>query len=100
MTTTVDQLAEETASIQSGYVRLPLSAIRHNLVENVDLFIQSDHTAAPQLYRSANYPVSSSDFDELESRGCKSLYVSENNFATIEQELFDSLEEVVANEKI
>lgn len=100
MSTTLKKKPESNLKHLDGFVRIPVSAIRHNLVANVDLYVKSKHRGTPTLYRGAHYQVSPSDFEELERRGCKGLFVTDASFGEIEKELFDSLEDVVANDDI
>lgn len=82
------------------FIKIPLNALRLRVVENVDLYcLRPDH-ATPVLYRSGNYPLHSRDIDELERRGHEALYVSYSSFSDIQKQLFESLEELMADERI
>ena len=83
-----------------GFVRIPLSAVRHKVVQNVELYLRRNQRETPVLYRGADYPMGPEDCGELERRGHKALYVTSSRFSSVEKELFDSLEQFVANESI
>lgn len=75
-------------------------AIRLQLVDNVDLYCKPQDGNTPILYRSANYPLSDHDLEELQRRGQDALYVSPTCFADVQKRLFDSLEEFVADDRM
>lgn len=91
----------KTAPVDTrAFVRLPLSAVRFELVKNVDLYCLPNNRTVPVLYRSGKYPISEHDIHELERRGQDCLYVTSSTFAALEKDLFNSLEEIVVQEDI
>ena len=100
MAATLQERKQASLTDLRSFVRLPLSAVRFNLVKEVDLYSLSKDRSAPVLYRSSKYPISNRDIEELERRGHKCLYITSAAFASIEKELFESLEEFVVQEDI
>ena len=100
MPSTLNKPSRSPSSDVRSYVKLPISAVRLELVKNVDLYCLPSNRCVPILYRSGDYPVTERDIEELARRGQDSLYVTSATFAALEKDLFDSLEDVVANEEV
>ena len=83
-----------------NYIKIPLTAIRLKVVENVDLYCLREGHTTPLLFRSGNYPIHERDIDELERRGHDGLYVSTGSFVDVQKQLFESMEELVVDERI
>jgi HD-GYP domain-containing protein (c-di-GMP phosphodiesterase class II) len=96
----LDKLMRSASEEYRDYIKIPLTAIRLNLVGNVDLYCLRKDYNTPVLYRSGDYPISERDLDELERRGHDSLYVSPCSFADVQKQLFESLEVLVDDERI
>ncbi len=98
--TVLDKAARSPSDEHRNYIKIPLTAIRQKVVENVDLYCKREGHATPLLYRSGNYPIHEQDIDELERRGLDGLYVSAGSFVDVQKQLFDSMEELVVNDRI
>ena len=96
----LDKAVQSPVNLCREYTRIPLKAIRLKIVENVDLYCKPRDGNTPILYRSGNYPICDRDIDELERRGEKALYVSPACFAEIQRQLFESLDELISDERI
>ncbi|MCH7751310.1 MAG: HD domain-containing protein [Planctomycetes bacterium] len=96
----LDKAVQSPVNLCREYTRIPLKAIRLKIVENVDLYCKPRDGNTPILYCSGNYPICDRDIDELERRGEKALYVSPACFAEIQRQLFESLDELISDERI
>lgn len=96
----LDRPTHYTSDETRDFIKVPLTAVRLRVVENVDLYCMREDAAMPVLYRSSNVPIHDHDVDELERRGHDGLYISARNFVDVQQEMFESLEVLVCDERI
>ena len=100
MISAVSKPSRSGQSDARSFVRLPLSAIRFDLVKHVDLYCLPPNKRSPVLYRSGKFPISPRDIEELQRRGHEYLFVTSASFATVEKEMFNSLEDLVARDDV
>lgn len=96
----LEKAARSSSEEYRDYIKIPLTAIRLHIVEKVDLYCLREGHATPVLYRSGNYPIHERDIDELQRRGYDGLYVSTGSFVEVQKQLFQSMEELVLDDRI
>ena len=82
------------------FIQLPLAAFHMGAVDDVDLYCLPQDQSIPVLYCSSDFTDKDVHIEGLVKNGYDSLYVTSSDFAQIENGLFDSLDEVVADESV
>ncbi|MEQ8212127.1 MAG: HD domain-containing protein [Lacipirellulaceae bacterium] len=82
------------------YVPISLDAYRLTERHDVDVYCRMTGQNAYKLYAGSEKRIEEHDFAELERRGHKSLFLEQNAFDAVSEELLGRLEDIIADESL
>ncbi len=98
MSSTTSQISPVTSPAHMMCV--PLTIFRLHEARNLDLYIWQEGDEEPTLYCSADVALTATDLQRLAERGHRSLYVTRNAYAALNDQLNQALGDILSDPSV